>query len=435
MKRTNTFEVRPRSESDRELLRKLLDASASLWNELTYERRQRFFADESIWSAPDLYDRYKGVLSATTAQQVRRKNDAAWRSFFALLEDPETEANVPGYWGNEDEGRELRTYIRSDAYSLEWGKRSRLEISVGQTLKKEYGLARTDRLRLEIAGQPKWDGAPCQLELYYDEMSETFRAIQPVEVPEDQQDSPLASHEAALDVGANNLVACTTTTGQQYLYEGRALFERFRETTELIADLRRKLDDSQRLSARIERLYSKRSRRRNHAQDALVRDLVERLHADGVSLLYVGELSGVLRHDRSVETNEKVYNFWAFGRLLQRLESVCEEYGLSIEYRSEAWTSQECPACGRRAATTRSGDSFACPCGYEGHADLSASVVLLNRYADDSTGPTARPVRLAWDNHRWRPITVAPPERTTPSEERTNRSTTTTNCGNLVSVD
>lgn len=435
MKRTNTFEVRPRSESDRELLHRLLDASASLWNELTYERRQRFFADESIWSTPDLGDRYKGILSATTTQQVQRKNDSAWQSFFALLENPDKDAHVPGYWGNEDIGRELRTFIRKDGYTLEWGGRSRLEITVGATLKEEYGLAHSERLRLEVAGQPKWQGESCQLELYYDETNETFRAIQPVEVPEDQQDTPLASNEAALDVGANNLVACTTTTGQQYLYRGRALFDQFHETTERITEYWRKLDDSQNISARIKRLYAKRTRRRNHAQNALVRDLVERLHSDGVSVLHVGDLSDVLREHWSVKTNEKLHNFWAFGRLLRRLESVCEEYGLIVEYQSEAWTSQECPVCGRRAATTRSGDSFECPCGYEDHADLSASVVFLNRYADDSVGSTARPVRLVWDNHEWRPITVAPRERTTSPEERTNRSTTSTNRGNLASVD
>jgi putative transposase len=201
MKRTNTFEVRPRSESDRELLRRLLDASASLWNELTYERRQRFFADENIWSVSDLCDRYKGVLGATTTQQVQRKNDAAWRSFFALLENPNEDAHVPGYWGNETDGRELRTYIRHDAYTLEWGNRSRLEITVGTTLKKEYGLGRAERLRLEVAGQPKWEGDPCRLELYFDESTETFRAIQPVEVPEDQQDSQ-AVRGGCLDPGS-----------------------------------------------------------------------------------------------------------------------------------------------------------------------------------------------------------------------------------------
>jgi len=49
MRRTNTFEVVPQSEQADTVLRRLLDASASLWNQLTYARRQQFFASESVW--------------------------------------------------------------------------------------------------------------------------------------------------------------------------------------------------------------------------------------------------------------------------------------------------------------------------------------------------------------------------------------------------
>ncbi len=38
MKWTNTFEVVPQSDEDGGLLRRLLDASAALWNEINYER-------------------------------------------------------------------------------------------------------------------------------------------------------------------------------------------------------------------------------------------------------------------------------------------------------------------------------------------------------------------------------------------------------------
>ncbi|RLM56885.1 IS200/IS605 family transposon protein TnpB, partial [Halorubrum sp. Atlit-26R] len=49
MRRTNSFEIVPKSKQAGTILRRLLDASASLWNELTYERRQRFFTGESVW--------------------------------------------------------------------------------------------------------------------------------------------------------------------------------------------------------------------------------------------------------------------------------------------------------------------------------------------------------------------------------------------------
>ena len=92
----------------------------------------------------------------------------------------------------------------------------------------------------DVYGRPKWEGKQGRLELYYDETDDTYRAIQPVRDCS-QWDTPLADHTAALDVGANNLVACTTTNGCQYLYTGRDLFDRFRETTLHIGELQSEL--------------------------------------------------------------------------------------------------------------------------------------------------------------------------------------------------
>ncbi|NHN46613.1 transposase [Halostella sp. JP-L12] len=430
MRRTNTFAVSPLSEQDEQLLRELSDASASLWNELTYERRQNFFDGESVWDTVDYRKQYVGVLGSATAQQVIRKNSEAWRSFFATREDGEDTA-PPGYWGNEDEGRELRTYIRNDQYTLETGERSRLEIPVGQDLKDEYGLGYHDRLRLEVAGDPKWEGEQSRLELYYDEVDDTFRAIQPVTVPDSRRDSPVADESAALDVGVNNLVACTTTTGQQYRYEGRDLFARFRETTEEMARLQSKLRKGRYSSRRIQRLYRKRTRRRNHAQDALVRDLLERLYGEDVATVYVGDLTDVLSAHWSPEVNEKTHQFWAYRSFIDRLVTTAEEYGITVEVESEAYTTAECPECGEHDDTERDGDVFYCPCGYEGHADLDASRTFLERQAGEhAVGSMARPVRLKWDDHNWSEIPHSP-ERASPNEERTNQST---GDGKLASV-
>jgi putative transposase len=128
------------------------------------------------------------------------------------------------------------------------------------------------------------------LELYYDGVDNTFSAIQPVTVPDSRRDSPLAEESATLDVSMNNLAVCTATICQQYLYEGRDLFTDFRETTEKIACLQPKLRERRYNSRRIQRLYHKRTRRRDHAQGALVRDLMERLYDEGVTTVNVGNL-------------------------------------------------------------------------------------------------------------------------------------------------
>ena len=302
-------------------------------------------------------------------------------------------------------------------------------------MKDEYGLGYHERLRLEVRGKPKWDGKQGRLELEYDEVSDTFRAFQPVTVPDSRLDSPLAFYEAALDVGANNLVACSTTTGSQYLYDGRELFGRFRETTDEIARLQSKLPERRSLSEsrktessgrlregryssnRIRRLYRQRTKRRDHAQNALVRDLVERLYDEGVATVYVGDLTDVLETHWSVRVNEKTHNFWAFKKFIHRLACVCEEYGISLEAESEAWTSQTCPECGGHEEAVRHGDTLTCPCGFEGHADLTASETFLRENSDCEVRPMARPVRFEWDDHEW---SGKPHPHESPKEVRTN---------------
>ena len=435
MRRANTFEMVPQSDEDEELLRRLLDASAALWNEINYERRENYAdSDGDVWDISEYRGRYGGVLGASTVQQIERKNREAWKSFFAL--EKKGEANgKPGFWGNSEDGRELRTYIRNTSYSVEWGEYSRLEILVGKDLKDEYGLGHRERLRLEVRGDPNWKEYEKQgrLELFYDEQAQSFRAFQPVTIDDSRLAQPLASEEAALDIGANNLVACTTTTGQQLLYEGRDLFDRFRETTREIARLQSLLEDGRYSSHRIQGLYDRRTKRRDHAQDALARDLIERLYDEGVETVYVGALTDVLETHWSVETNAKTHNFWAFRAFVNRLACTAEEYGISVDVRSEAWTSQECPNCGSTEDTTRHRDTLTCPCGFEGHADLVASETFLRRHQNSlSSGwrtrreasrqrqttvprPMARPVCLKWDDHEW-----SESPRSVPNEEHTN---------------
>jgi putative transposase len=417
MMRTNCFDIVPRNDEQEEILQRMLDASASLWNQLNYDRRQQFFSEENIWECEDYYDEYANILGSATTQQIIRANDEAWRSFFETLDGADQIPSPPGYWGNQDDGRDLQTYIRNDCYSVRWGDFSRLEVPIGKTLKKEYGFSPQERLRLPIQGNPHWAGTSSQLFITYDETAESFRARQSITVDETDRLAPKGTESAAIDIGANVLAACTSTAGDRYLYDGQRPFEQFKQMTNRIADAQTKLPEAQDTSKRIQRLYRKRSAQRDHAVNALIRDLIERLHESGVEQVFHGDLNGVLSEYWSAETNLKNHSFWAYRQFIQRLESVCEEYRISVEAVSEAWTSQTCPKCGEKSETHRHRETLSCTCGFEGHADLVASRSILNRAINSSVRPTARPVRFQWDKHQWKSAEAEP---MLPNELRTN---------------
>lgn len=402
MRRTNTFDVVPTTEADEELLLRLLDVSAALWNEINYERRGLYYSSEGdLWSTSDYRDRYSPLIGAVAVDQIDRLNQETWRSYLSLKRKG-CDATPPGYWGNRRDGRELRTYVRNDSYTIAWGEYSRLEIPVGRELKREHGMGYNERLRLEIRGCTRWREYCKQgrLMIHYDPKNGKFRAAQPVTIDSGPLDVPSGGEAATVDLGANNLVACTTTGGRQYLYRGQDAFDRFRQTTLEIARLESMLPEGHRTSHRIRRLYARRARRQSHLRAALARDLLERLDSEGVSTVFVGDLIGVLQTHWSAAVNEKTHRFWAFRSFIERSQLTAEEYRMSVEVRSEAWTSQTCPRCRSREQTTRWGSSLTCQCGFEGHADLTASEILLDRESNIAR-PMARPVCLKWDDHCW----------------------------------
>jgi putative transposase len=148
--------------------------------------------------------------------------------------------------------------------------------------------------------------------------------------------------------------------------------------------------------------------------------MLDRLYTEGVDTVYIGGLTDVLDTHWSVETNAKTHNFWAFKKFTERLACTAEEYGISVEVRSEAWTSQECPRCGSTDRTTRHQDTLTCPCGFQGHADLTASETFLERHTKQAVRPMARPVRFQWDDHTW---SGTPHPHESPNEQRTDPST------------
>ena len=436
--RTNSYTAVPASDRYKERLFEWLTAHAPLWNQITYRRRQQYFdEDGDVWNADytDLYEQYAPILGKATCQQVVRKNSEAWRSHFELLSLYHDESNrsvtekpsPPGYWGSRDDGYDLHGLVRNDLYTFDWDeRRSTLEFGVGDVLEDRYDFEHNERITLEVRGNPQWRGDDSRMELIYDEHADQLRVQHPVRIQSDdirKQRQAAFTHtlnrenttqSAAIDVGANNMLAIVTEDGDTAVYHARPEFDRFQTQSERIATLQSQLPEGQWTSTRIKRIYAERSRRRDHSRDAAVKHAAEWLLARNVDTVYVGDLTDVLDAHWSAAVNEKTHEFWSHGELTDRIKLTFGDVGITITEVGEYDTSSQCPVCASDTVT-RDGDSFRCEdCGLDAHSDIVGAWNILQ----SEVGPMARPAALSaergrdvptdgaywqWNDHDWIP--------------------------------
>ena len=114
VKRINRFRIRVYGEQE-DALRNICYMSATLWNELNYVRRQMLFKKCFRWDrgVDELYNSFKKILGSVVTQEIIRKNDEAWRSFFKLkrmLRENKLPPHIkrvgpPGYWKDKKSGK------------------------------------------------------------------------------------------------------------------------------------------------------------------------------------------------------------------------------------------------------------------------------------------------------------------------------------------
>ena len=365
MKRTNTFALAP-TKTQHERLLEIADACARLWNELNYRRRQSFFKGEINWESRDLYDKYKGTIGSATAQQVQRKNNEAWRSFFALLRlkaegklPPHVQkVRPPGYWKNRETGeRKLLILVRCDCYRLEAG-----------------ALKLPKKLKVKWKGQPKWNGWVRQglLTLIYDSVRRRWYARQSVEVEPPHQ--PLSDKRAYVDLGVLELLTVVVDGERQALaYSGRRALADWWYLSHRIDGLKSiaAKTNGKRNTKRIRALFRRRTLRFRQHVNTVVRRAIERLWRDGVSEIVVGNLKNIRTNvSGGRKSNAMVHNFWSHRYLMQRIQEVAEEFGISVETVNERGTSRRCPWCGSGALVKR-GRLLKCKsCEIEAHRDV-----------------------------------------------------------------
>jgi len=336
-------------------LKALCSLSSKLWNEVNYVRRHQFFEGKRVdleSTYREFYGKYKMLIGSATAQQVLNKNNEAWRSFFNLLKARKEgklppfimKINPPGY-KKKRKTRMLWVVLRNDQY----------EIREDKIILK--GLGAIGRIEVEYRGFIHLRGKQGRLEIHHDPDTKRWYAHISFEVEEKAvrgvwrkvPQVPKGDLRAGIDIGVNNLFAVYVENGKSLLVNGRPLksiSHYWRQRIAIYQSIINKYGVQSPHGLRI--MYLKWRMQVKTFIDTWVRRLIEQLHEIGVSTVYVGYPKNIAQQNGNFNTVQ----VWSYGYLLRRVSEVSEEYGITVVFVDEAYTSTTCPVhghgCGRR---------------------------------------------------------------------------------------
>jgi len=421
-KRSNVVRLLPNGFQERKL-RRLANASAKLFNEVNYERRQQFFRGGRVdlkgtWDK--CYEKYKGVLGVN-AQAVMQKNNEAWNSTFSLLRLRKEKKlpphmkhiSPPRYWKDkETKKRKLLLVIRQDRYVVD--ERNRIIL-------KDFGL------EVEFAGRLRWHGKQGRLEIYYDETRNAWYASIPVEVGVEvtktgrkskhilrgerksiQVKSPKGSKMASIDLGINVLGSVVINDGTWLLYKGVRAKEDYFYFGKRIAEAQSSADKAKNieeyeayyeLNREKRRLFKKLTKRLLHLYRNFASHLLKTLHERGVSTIYLGYPFNIAQD----KGNKFTVNLWSYRELMNIIELKAQEYGMRVFEVIEYNTSRICAYHGVEVERGPRG-VVNCPKGHRLHSDLNGALNILKKATGITISTIRKPLSFIVDHNRVAPM-------------------------------
>jgi putative transposase len=380
-----------------ERLKLLCSLSSKLWNEVNYARRRAFFEKRGVdlkATYKEYYEKYKTLIGSAATQQILNKNNEMWKSFFKMLKLKKegklppfiTKVNPPGY-KKKNNKRVLWTVLRKDQYRVEGDK---------IVLK---GLGAIGRIEVRYKGLIHLRGEQGRLEIHYDPDRKKWYAHISFEASEKAirgvwasvPRRPRGNLVVGIDIGINNLMAIYVENGLAKFVNGRPLKAISHYWRMRIAKYQSTLNKHDLNSRRLRSMYSKWRRQVKAYIDSRVRQAIEWLYSVGVSVIKVGYPKYIAQENGNFNN----VHIWAYGYLLRRIHEVAEEYGITVVYVDEAYTSSKCPIHGEGCGERIKRGLFKCTkLNKVFNADLVGAYNILitpSPERDRGNGPETRP--------------------------------------------
>ncbi|MGQ9630971.1 MAG: RNA-guided endonuclease InsQ/TnpB family protein [bacterium] len=216
---------------------------------------------------------------------------------------------------------------------------------------------------------------------------------------------PTGNKTAGVDLGEVHMAVAHDGENCTIL-NGRELRSVRRYQNKTKARLSNMIDTKKRGSKRRQRLI-KSKRKQLRKLNNQIRDiehkqttaLVSTLHKNGVQTVVIGDVRDIWQGlDYGPKANQKIHQMIS-GKTRFLLTYKCERRGMNVVLQEESYTTQNCPACGKRKKPK--GREYVCSCGFRHHRDAVGSLNIRNRYLGYGSvvGAMAPPTGIRFHPH------------------------------------
>ena len=336
---TQKNQIRGLSKNQYLALETLCRLSKNLYNVGLYSVRQFFFTErgylkyESNYHAVKDNENYR-LLNTDIAQQTLKVVDRSFKSFFKLIE----KAKIGSYQFNKIS---IPKYLPKDGYfPLIMPGRVKIKngffrVPMSREFKAEHGEIwipfpkRLEGKKLkEVRIHPKHNARWFQVEFI------TEQPIEPQEVD--------TNKAISIDLGLNNLATCTMTTGASFIVDGKKLKSINQWYNKLNGKLQ-SIKDKQGIKALTNRQSNLLKTRNNQVRDYLnkaARLIINQCIANKIGILIVGVNPGWKQEINIGKRNNQNFVQIPHYSLRQKLQGLCERYGIKYQQQEESYTSK-----------------------------------------------------------------------------------------------
>lgn len=349
-KTTKILQTEKKHEVDLSILNALCYHSARLYNVGLYSLRQHYFNTNTYLQYNSNYHECKNnehfkILLSDCAQQILRIVDRDMQSFYKLMLLKKSgkyseKVNLPHY---KKENNVMVCPIQGRSCRIQ--KNGKVAIGLTKEFREKYNISERRILFTipknikgiqqfrEIRIIPLHNGKDFSVEFVYDDSSVKHQTN--------------GDGYMSIDLGVSNFAACavfSNSNAHQFLIDGRRLtninYYYNKKVSELKSEYSKNKSITDNNTPRMRRLMNGRNNRINDYFNRVCRLLLKKCLSYGVSTIVIGYNKEQTKGINLGKVNNQNITAIPYHRFRQKLESLCNEYGIRYISHEESYTSK-----------------------------------------------------------------------------------------------